>query len=218
MQSVAGGGGVVGLTPAEIDRRTTTTVSSGEVVMGTTADCGTGDTCAGSDNVSVDIARDAVITTEGVGARGLVAQSIQSGGGVASGFEELQRASAGETKDVTRSISVIGSHVFRRPGPQASELSFAGAIQTLGADSDGLVFQHIGGGGGVMGSAGGQSSVRDETGRIVEQAPLKLVADDTRYRMDISLGQTNAAGGPQNCTRAPPGSVAPSSGCSRLIP
>ncbi|MGR3783392.1 MAG: autotransporter outer membrane beta-barrel domain-containing protein [Albimonas sp.] len=198
VQSVAGGGGVVGLTPAEIDRRTTTTVSSGEVVMGTTADCGTGDTCAGSDNVSVDIARDAVITTEGVGARGLVAQSIQSGGGVASGFEELQRASAGETKDVTRSISVIGSHVFRRPGPQASELSFAGAIQTLGADADGLVFQHIGGGGGVMGSAGGQSYVRDETGRIVEQAPLKLVADDTRYRMDISLGQTNAAGGPQN--------------------
>ncbi|SFH62394.1 autotransporter outer membrane beta-barrel domain-containing protein [Albimonas pacifica] len=198
VQSVAGGGGVVSLTPAEIDRARTTTLSSGEVVMGTTVDCSDQKACAGAEHVSVAVSETAYITTLGVGSRGIVAQSVQSGGGVATGFEELQRPSAGEATQVTRMLSVVGSSAFRGPIPGASTLTFDGDVQTLGADADALVLQVIGGGGGIMGAAGGASSTFDENNKRHDAEPITVAADSANYRMGISLGQTNPAGGPQN--------------------
>ncbi|WP_339948195.1 autotransporter outer membrane beta-barrel domain-containing protein [uncultured Albimonas sp.] len=199
VQSIGGGGGVVSLTPAEIDRATTTSLSSGEVVMGSAAQCQVGTACGGADRFDVTLGEDSFITTLGAGSRGVVAQSVQSGGGVATGFELLERATAGESANLIREISILGANAFPDALPVDASFVADGDIQTLGADADGVVMQAIAGGGGVIGGAGGASWTYDEDkDKRQPPAPVSHVTDPNSYIMSIDLGQSTAQAGIQN--------------------
>ncbi|MDF2231248.1 autotransporter outer membrane beta-barrel domain-containing protein [Albimonas sp. CAU 1670] len=199
VQSVGVGGGVVVLTPAEIDRAQTTSLSSGVVTMGSASGCLPNIPCGGADRFDVSLDDGSFITTLGVGARGIVAQSVQAGGGVANGFELLERASAGESTTVTREISILGANVSPDEVPEAASFVADGDIQTYGADADAVVVQAIGGGGGVIGSAGGASWTLDEAnGKKIPPQPAANTPDPNAYKMRIDLGQSSPEIGMQN--------------------
>ncbi|WP_339947471.1 autotransporter outer membrane beta-barrel domain-containing protein [uncultured Albimonas sp.] len=196
-QSIGAGGGVASLTPAEIDRTTTTAVSSGSVTLGTATGCADLSDCSGAGLIAATVRGGAQITTTGAGSRGVVVQTVQSGGGVASGFETLQRPSAGEGDAVSLSLRVEGGFPFLHTD-DVSTLTHSGAVTTLGADADGVVFQMIGGGGGVLGSAGGGGATLEGQDIVTTRAPVEVVADAASYEMTVSLGHAGAAGGAQN--------------------
>ncbi|WP_092684153.1 autotransporter outer membrane beta-barrel domain-containing protein [Albimonas donghaensis] len=197
VQSIGAGGGVVSLTPAEIDRETTTAVSSGTVTLGTHTGCANVPDCSGASQVAATLRGAARIQTTGAGSRGAVAQTVQSGGGVATGFELLQRPSAGEGDAVSVTVGVQGGFPLRYSATP-STLTQSGTVTTLGADADGVLFQVIGGGGGVLGSSGGGSATVDGNGMAAAPAAIDRTADATDYEMTISLGHQGADGGAQD--------------------
>ena len=197
VQSIGAGGSVVSLTPAEIDRETTTPVSSDTATLSTHTGRANVPDCAGASQVAATLRGAARIRTTGAGSRGAVAQTVQSGGGSAMGFELLQRPSAGEGDAVSVTVGVQGGFPLRY-SPTPSTLTQSGTVTTLGADTDGVLYPVIGSGVGVLGSSGGGSATVDGNGMAAAPAAIDRTADATACEMTISLGHQGADGGAQD--------------------
>ncbi|WP_144630182.1 autotransporter outer membrane beta-barrel domain-containing protein [Bordetella genomosp. 13] len=101
--------------------------------------------------------RDASISTTGSGARGIVAQSIGGGGGTAQGTSAYLGIGGqiSETELPSASLEVAVGMTGGSGGKGGdATIDSASAIRTAGRDSDGILAQSIGGGGGVGGSMG----------------------------------------------------------------
>ncbi|MRN50543.1 hypothetical protein GJU94_12000 [Brucella sp. 10RB9214] len=152
-QSLGGGGGMSGTT--SITARTTggqgdnARASSASLSLGIAGGEG-----ATSGTVSVDF--DGWIATVGAQAKGIVAQSIGGGGGVAGG---ANTSVANETMAVALALGGAGG---KGASSDRVDVTNKGVIETYGASSDGILVQSIGGGGGLAGSV--ETTIEEEEG------------------------------------------------------
>ncbi|WP_309383281.1 beta strand repeat-containing protein [Cerasicoccus frondis] len=143
-QSIGGGGGIA-----------TTKQMGGDVAVGMTITDGSTDS-AGRDGNEVELtfAVGSSINTTGIGAHGVVAQSIGGGGGIAN----PDSSSGLDLSPDQRSETALGY------GGDVT-LNLHGSITSHGDGANGVVAQVIGGGGGLFnqfaGSTGGASSSAD---------------------------------------------------------
>ena len=140
-QSIGGGGGNGGLA-ASVSLGSSTSYSAAIAVGGSGGSGGNGGT--------VDVTTGGLISTRGAMSEGLIAQSIGGGGGN-GGF-----AIAAGVGLQTAALGIGGSGGV---GGNAANVTVTGTstVETLGANSSGLVAQSIGGGGGNGGFAGAGS-------------------------------------------------------------
>ena len=121
-QSVGGGGGIVATTDA----------LNGNPTIGGNGSTGDGGTVA--------ISNGSGITTTGVNAHGVLAQSVGGGGGLIAGLRNL--------------FSTVVASVGGGSGNGGNvTVTNAGRIATTGARAHGIVAQSVGGGGGISGGA-----------------------------------------------------------------
>ncbi|MCD0503980.1 beta strand repeat-containing protein, partial [Bordetella petrii] len=198
-QSIGGGGGSGGAAySSSYAFGTYASVTASTTVGGKGAMGGDG----GLVNVSQDASSN--IVTTGSGARGIVAQSVGGGGGesqgvsaVASAGGQLLPGEGGKLPTLRLSVAV------GREGPgggngAATAVHNAGIISTTGRNSDGIMAQSIGGGGGLGGSLGGHydSLLNNVTGLIKElEAILGRLTFNTSGTMSVGIGGTGGAGG-----------------------
>ncbi|MBV7482747.1 autotransporter outer membrane beta-barrel domain-containing protein [Bordetella sp. BOR01] len=198
-QSIGGGGGSGGAAySSSYAFGTYASVSASTAVGGKGAVAGDG----GLVNVSQD-AGSSIVTT-GSGARGIVAQSVGGGGGESQGVSAV--ASLGghllpgeETVVPSLTLSVA----VGREGPgggdgAATAVHNAGIITTLGRNSDGIMAQSIGGGGGLGGSVGaGYDSILNNVSALVNHIRTngRRLRFNTSGRMSVGVGGTGGAGG-----------------------
>lgn len=174
-QSVAGGGGAGGSTTTfdAIPQTDDDAKKSATVTVG-------GSGGGGAASSSVSIAQSGEITVKGLGARGIVAQSIAGGGGIGGG-SSFKSYSGGKTKDSTTSSLTVGIGGSGGTASHADDVTLttpsAGTI-TTGSNrqfSDtifaparysghGILLQSVGGGGGD-GGAGLQGDVTPTGGK-----------------------------------------------------
>ena len=140
-QSIGGGGGYVGFT-------TPTGTSVG--ANGVSFDVG-GTGGAGGAALSVTFNATQQISTTGVGAAGLVGQSIGGGGGFA-GFW------SGGSQNPAVSASILGASGGAGGNGGAVNLGAVGSVFTTGTGAIGTLAQSIGGGGGIVEAFGVGSS------------------------------------------------------------
>ncbi|MEN9408318.1 MAG: hypothetical protein RL216_292 [Pseudomonadota bacterium] len=159
-QSIGGGGGVGGSTATGIENE----AASFRVGLG-----GTGGSGATGGNATVT--NSAVITTDGLRAIGLLAQSVGGGGGVGGQsitLTQQENEGGASSYSVTATLGGTGG-----AGAAAGRVSVnsSGQISTLGDAAHGLLAQSVGGGGGI----GGVSQSSAETaGAGQRSASLQL--------------------------------------------
>ncbi|MDY6923439.1 MAG: autotransporter outer membrane beta-barrel domain-containing protein [Pseudomonadota bacterium] len=144
-QSVGGGGGassaiVVGASGTRSPNTADAASYGGSIAVG--LDGGVGATSG-----DVSVISDGDITTRGDDARGIHAQSIGGGGGTGGSAGNVIFRAAGAA-----TVSVGGTGGVGATSGEV-EVDNAAQIVTLGARSDGILAQSIGGGGGLAGSA-----------------------------------------------------------------
>jgi hypothetical protein len=142
-QSIGGGGGVSG---------GGSTLGKGLITIGATGYSSDG---GGGDGGSVTITGSGTITTGGADAYGILAQSIGSGGGIAS----LDSAVASVTLGLTDESNTISGQ-----GGNVSVKQNSGSITTSGARAFGILAQSIGGSGGVAAMSAANLSQATLTG------------------------------------------------------
>ena len=172
-QSVGGGGGNAGFGSSNtLSFGNTNTFTTSASLGGTGGQGGSGGTI-NIDSVSSSI------TTYGDGAHGFVLQSVGGGGGISQGgtlnvgvsFSMEIGDSGGESEGEngedpdTQTISPSGSLTFELGETGGSggyghsiNMVHSGDIATYGSDSIGILAQSVGGGGGIVGSAGADAS------------------------------------------------------------
>ncbi|MEQ1953989.1 hypothetical protein [Mesorhizobium sp. CN2-181] len=165
--------------------------------------------------VDVDLRAGSVIQTSGSGARGIIAQSIGGGGGTSQGVsvfasgsvdipgEDEDEGGEGEGDGGTSLPSVtldVGVGMTGGSGGSASGVVVTneGSIITAGRDSDGVVAQSIGGGGGMGGSLGADSGwTLDNVSNAIKQ--LKDIYDRFSFSMsgdfNVEVGGKGGTGG-----------------------
>jgi hypothetical protein len=183
-QSIGGGGGNASVGSAGISHVTSAFNLSATIGLGGTGNQG--------GNVTVLVDETSMISTEGTGARGIVAQTIGGGGGLSQGgsfglsVSGESTDSEGETSSASASVSVglgnAGGAGSNGNGAAVTSLVMQGIIQTAGTDADAIMVQSIGGGGGLGGSMGGESDGSSDDA-------------DTSYALDLTLGGSGGVGG-----------------------
>src|SRR5690606_11902935 len=127
-QSVGGGGGY-----AAIDDSTAPATNAADIAFGSTSRMN-----AAGGNVSVTQDANGSISTSGVDAHGIVAQSVGGGGGI-----------AGLTiQPNLTTLKPLGAEAAGGDGG-AVNLSISGTVATSGAGASGILAQSVGGGGGL---------------------------------------------------------------------
>ncbi|MGH6763714.1 MAG: hypothetical protein ACRECW_19245 [Phyllobacterium sp.] len=193
-QSIGGGGGMgaIGSTPvidASGDPNSTTFAPTSyrvDVELGASSKTGNGKGARGG-----DVTLDSVfsISTSGKGSAGVLAQSIGAGGGVIAvdGITDIKMG-AGSLDDSGGAVSI-----FSRQGT---------LVMTTGESAHGLVAQSVGGGGGFVTGALGQSGLESPTDRIYvaigntqyptgSGGPVSVIHDGGRDAGQSSLISTN---------------------------
>jgi len=210
-QSIGGGGGNSGV-PS-----TSTKSILNENTIGITMSLGSinllsSELGAAGGKVTVDLAGDGAITTQGDGSRGIVAQSIGGGGGVVQGGEigvsaDISGgggddiAAAAEDDDGSSSFKASATVQLGMKGGAGGDsdlvtvdLYNGSTVVTAGGDADGILAQSIGGGGGLAGSLGSTDSGGGST-----DAVTALAEDDGDDGIDVSatvsVGGSGGTGG-----------------------
>ncbi|WP_428927749.1 hypothetical protein [Marinibacterium sp. SX1] len=202
-QSIGGGGGDGGLGNAHNDKIGRGLNLSVHAAMG-----GKGGSGGIGGEVDVTLADDTRIDTYGSGSHGLVAQSIGGGGGTgqggsfgltASGFTaaeagKIKQENGSDGKSVFK-FNVSGSvdiNVGATTGDGNTggnlDITTGGTIATNGDDSDAIVLQSIGGGGGIGGTAGANA------GDSSNALPRQELGVDTSLNATLSFGGTGGTG------------------------
>ena len=127
IQSVGGGGGLI--------------ASSGAVVGGSVTLGATGG--AGGEGGDVSLTVNGAVQTSGDGAQGVLVQSIGGGGGFAL---------ATSTKGAVEAFTPLAAGGGAGGAGGTANVTVNAAILATGANSDGLVVQSVGGGGGLAGA------------------------------------------------------------------
>jgi hypothetical protein len=196
-QSVGGGGGNAGAGNVSI-YSVLATVNAG-VAIGVGSKGGVG---GKGGTVEVTLGANSQVQTGGSGARGIIAQSVGGGGGTAQGLSLYGTAAAGQdglpaVPSLTGMIN-IGMTGGSGGNGDAVTVTNDGTITTAGRDSDGIVAQSVGGGGGMGGSLGGDSGwTLNNVSNAIKQ--LKDTYDRFSFSMsgefDVSVGGTGGTGG-----------------------
>jgi len=164
-QSIGGGGGVGGASDSD---------SLASVTVG-----GSAGTAGKGGAVQIFLREGSQIATSGLGAHGIVAQSIGGGGGIggdASGGIFGLRGIDGSS----------GSNV--RGGNVEIFIDAGATVHTTGDRSFGVLVQSIGGGGGISGGAGGMSLGGDPTSGALGGVASVSVSGDVRVDGEESVG------------------------------
>ncbi|WP_205648697.1 autotransporter outer membrane beta-barrel domain-containing protein [Acuticoccus kandeliae] len=182
-QSVGGGGGTV--QGGEIGVSADANSEEGSLTGSATVNLGQKGGAGGDSGlVTVTTSAGSTITTAGVDADGIMAQSIGGGGGLAGSVgstDDTADASdddgGDEDDDISLSASVsVGGRGGDGGASGGVSINYDSTITTAGDFADGIVAQAIGGGGGTGGSAA--SSSTGETAQL-----------------DLSVGGTGGGGG-----------------------
>ena len=136
-QSVGGGGGTGGEAKTQGNLQ-----YNGNVFVSVGGGGGIG--AAGGD---VDVTNDGIIVTRGVGAHGVLAQSVGGGGGQA-GMIIDKLYNSGSNSDTNFTVQVGGSGGDSNSSAGAVTINNTGGVETFEAGSVGLFGQSVGGGGG----------------------------------------------------------------------
>ncbi|MCF3934933.1 autotransporter outer membrane beta-barrel domain-containing protein [Acuticoccus sp. M5D2P5] len=216
VQSIGGGGGNSGVP------NSTTKQIAGNGNFNVTLNVGSLNVEAselGADGGSADVTlyEDAVISTAGDGARGVIAQSVGGGGGTvqggnltlsgevqSSGGEEVAEddsqatchgsaISESESYCGTVSVSLGGSGGQGGAGKDVTVTMDGATITTAGIDADGILAQSIGGGGGLAGSVGTTSDTASDDDDSVAAITNDDDDDDDDDGVDVTL--TASVGG-----------------------
>ncbi|WP_153001052.1 autotransporter outer membrane beta-barrel domain-containing protein [Thiomicrospira sp. XS5] len=201
-QSIGGGGGNGGLGSVANDQ-----IGGGLDVQATIGLGGSGGSGGFANKVTVATNSGSTITTNGSGARGIVAQSIAGGGGTSQGGtiglsasesiagdegsnEEMKDSNEEEESQLSASvqISVGKTGGSSEPGGDLN-ITNSGTISTSGGDADGLLAQSIGGSGGLAGSAGNDSGSEDS-----DNDGFSGDDEDTSYSLNLAVGGTGGTG------------------------
>ena len=149
-QSIGGGGGTGG----DVENKATVGIG------------GSGKNAGNADTVTVD--NDAVISTQGNGSQGILAQSIGGGGGTGGSVEQATMAIGGGALtgvlDELNAAKLLGTSVFTTATGGNGQVvtvnnSVNGNIDTVGKRAAAIQAQSIGGGGGIGGNASGTVSL-----------------------------------------------------------
>ncbi|MEO1191239.1 MAG: autotransporter outer membrane beta-barrel domain-containing protein [Pseudomonadota bacterium] len=137
------------------------------------------------------------VSTQGSGARGVLAQSIGGGGGAAQGGTLALSATSsggdGEDESSNTATVTLGLGMKGGAGGDGGPVSFAGegSISTTGGDADGVLLQSIGGGGGLAGSAGNDADAGGDSDSLAAQDD----DDDGSYTFTLNIGGSGGEGG-----------------------
>ncbi|GAB1577371.1 hypothetical protein [Bordetella petrii] len=194
-QSIGGGGGDGGSANAYAFDFETGAAISVDALVSVGAKGG-----KGGDGGAVTVATldDTHIRTTGSGARGIVAQSIGGGGGTGQGTAVFLGAEGQVTKALEAGFSVdVGVGMTGGEGGNAGQATVNnfGHIVTTGRDSDGVLVQSIGGGGGVGGSMGA------DEGDILDNVfnAIKALLDHNPFTLNgsitVNVGGRGGTGG-----------------------
>lgn len=136
------------------------------------------------------------IHTVGSGSRGILVQSIGGGGGTSQGGTMSLGASIeGFGGKLTLGVGQTGGS-GGAGGYVKGEID--GAIRTQGGDADAVVLQSIGGGGGLAGSIGADSSSNPILDRIgkAKNTVARVTDEDSRgYGFEVDIGGRGGSGG-----------------------
>ncbi|WP_233154716.1 autotransporter outer membrane beta-barrel domain-containing protein [Candidimonas nitroreducens] len=190
-QSVGGGGGNGGVGSSN-------SYSAGGMVE-LDLNIGLGGTGGGGGNggdVDVALASSNIIHTVGSGSRGILAQSIGGGGGTSQGGTMSMGASVeGFGGKLTLGVGQTGGS-GGKGGHITADIN--GAIRTQGGDADAVALQSIGGGGGLAGSIGADSSsnpILDRIGKAKDTVG-RVTDDGSRgYGFEVDIGGKGGSGG-----------------------
>ena len=183
-QSVGGGGGAGGVGSAS-----TSSVADGYSMQATLGLGGLGGSGQYANTVTVALDQNSVISTQGSGARGVVAQSIGGGGGASQGGTMAVAGNDGPDEEQGSLTLNLGKSGANGANGGAIVTTTYGSIATQGDDADGVLAQSIGGGGGLGGSAGNDAGSDEEGGRFGGGD------EDTSYDFQVSVGGTGGSGG-----------------------
>ncbi len=172
---------------------------------------GKGDVGGKGGNVDVILEPGTSLSTEGVGAPGVLAQSIGGGGGTSQGLVTTAGVGVGFSEIVKPTVTVsvgVGREGGEGGDAGATTMNNAGRIATSGRNSDGIMLQSIGGGGGVGGSLGASkggllntvaSTIQDlldlqgalsrstDTAMVMNAAEVAEVAEDDKKNKPFSI-------------------------------
>ncbi|MBO1110492.1 autotransporter outer membrane beta-barrel domain-containing protein [Bordetella petrii] len=197
-QSIGGGGGSGGAAySSSYAFGTYASVAASTAVGGKGA--------VGGDGGLVNVTQDAssYIVTTGSGARGIVAQSVGGGGGESQGVSAVASVGGnllpGEGKLPSFTLSVaVGREGAGGGNGAAATVNNAGIISTLGRNSDGIMAQSIGGGGGMGGSVGASyDSILNNVSALINHVRTngRRLRFNTSGRLAVGIGGTGGAGG-----------------------
>ena len=194
VQSIGGGGGNAGAGSANANSIGTRSTKSITITSGSNG--GTGGN-GGAATASVNT--DGVITTHGVSSTGLLAQSIGSGGGVASGGSFSASGLLSWSKSVagtqvTPTISILPTMIVGRTGGAGGDggtvvVNHAGVLTTLGKNAVGILAQSVG----VGGTAGFAPSAT--TSPSTSATPAVALAIESVPLPTINISPTLSIGG-----------------------
>ncbi|GAB3120458.1 hypothetical protein GCM10027288_46640 [Bordetella tumbae] len=195
-QSIGGGGGDGGSADSYAFGFQTGIAAS---VAATTSVGSKGGAGGGGGTVTVNTGANAQIKTTGSGARGIVAQSIGGGGGTGQGTSAYLSGSEQATKVLSVGLTLdVGVGMKGGSGGDSKMVTVnqAGEIVTTGRDSDGILAQAVGGGGGIGGSMGADP---EDTLDVISNA-LQTLKDHVELQnisaeVQVSVGGQGGDGG-----------------------
>ncbi|SFV17196.1 Uncharacterized conserved protein, contains a C-terminal beta-barrel porin domain [Methylobacterium sp. 174MFSha1.1] len=162
LQSIGGGGGAGGAAAARaVSFSPDPDVPAISVAVSTGGRGGTGD-----DAGKVGLANAGLITTQGDGAIGVIAQSIGGGGGLGGDSTGSAYAGGGSSSASVSAVVVMGGTGGTGGAGGAVTLTNSGVIATLGQDAYGVFAQSIGGGGGAGGAGDASSTTTKAKGSV----------------------------------------------------
>src|SRR5690606_9072410 len=159
---------------------------------------GTGGSGGVGGDVNITLNPNFTIRTLGSGSRGIVAQSIGGGGGASQGG--TMSVAAGLDEDSPSGRLQLGLGANGGSGNVAGKVAatLLGAIRTQGGDADGVLLQSIGGGGGLAGSIGADSSshpILDRVGQVQDLVDKVSDAESQGYGFEVDIGGKGGTGG-----------------------
>lgn len=194
-QSIGGGGGDGGSANAySFDKETGVAFGVNSLIsVG-----GKGGTGGDAGAVYVNTDDSVLIATDGSGARGIVAQSVGGGGGTGQGTDVYLSVDGQLTEELPGGVALdVGVGMSGGEGGKGAAVTVnnIGDIYTNGRDSDGVLLQSIGGGGGVGGSLGADDGdILDAVFNVykAQQDHDIVVANGT---LAVKVGGTGGKGG-----------------------